>query len=592
MTSEDAPRSSSRQWHFLVWLACAISLHALATVGKAGLTVVLGTIAITTKKLVNHAFALVALFAAIEYTRQRIGPSESTRHESDSEGLTWLHFVAGGLALALGIAFAWGRSLDGGFIREDLMRIRFAQAGAPLHVSDWLSPSWMHYYRQTSQLLDCLDLWRHGLDSWGWRLTNLILHFVNAVLLYILTAGLLQSVRIAFLAAMLFAWSPISAEPVSWISGRDDLLATTFSLCASIFFVRSCKHHGTKPSLLSTCFFLACLFTKESTLSLPLGLCALSRLACPNWSAGQALKATLAHWVVLSLHLLLRAFNVGSLAESQSLNGELDLIKIALLPLSAVGVLAFPVNMEAWADFAPVARVVCGVCLVVLLYCLVTRSIQFGGTQQAWLYVWCTCLSIPVYRMIHLSDTLQNGRYLYLPAVGFSMLAAVALERFPSPNRSMFERVFSRPLVVCVVYLSMARVNAEPWVAVGAVAKKVQTDLAVVADRLKGGQKVHIGGLPSQYRGAYYLYLTNSSEALMVHYGLKSGQLQGLSEEGYGAIPHRVPDADAVYLRWMGSRGFVLDSAEAQGGAHGASGPRTSVNARPPDPHLTGALSS
>ncbi len=94
------------------------------------------------------------------------------------------------------------------------------------------------YYpvRSFSFALD-YELW--GLDAGGYKLTNLILHFVNTLLVFWLIRRLFHDPRakvtssspwrdagVAVFGAAIFAVHPVVVEPVVWVPGREELLMT------------------------------------------------------------------------------------------------------------------------------------------------------------------------------------------------------------------------------------------------------------------------------------------------------------------------------------------------------------------------------
>ena len=75
----------------------------------------------------------------------------------------------------------------------------------------------------------------------GFRLTNILIHALNVILIYILGRMLFRNAarkeEIAFFSALLFAVHPAAVESVSWISGRTDSLAVFWSLSTIIFYL-------------------------------------------------------------------------------------------------------------------------------------------------------------------------------------------------------------------------------------------------------------------------------------------------------------------------------------------------------------------
>lgn len=95
-------------------------------------------------------------------------------------------------------------------------------------------------YRPLQALSYSLDYKLWGLNSFGFHLTNVIIHFLNSFLIYYLFYLLFNN-TIAKLTAILFALHPIQTSVVSYISGRADLLVTFFVLLSMIIFFRFIK---------------------------------------------------------------------------------------------------------------------------------------------------------------------------------------------------------------------------------------------------------------------------------------------------------------------------------------------------------------
>ena len=97
------------------------------------------------------------------------------------------------------------------------------------YAANWHPLTWM------SHMLDCQMF---GLKPWGHHLSSVLLHGLNAglvfVLLYLLTGAPWRSL----LVAALFALHPLRVESVAWVSERKDVLSSFFGLLALIAYVR------------------------------------------------------------------------------------------------------------------------------------------------------------------------------------------------------------------------------------------------------------------------------------------------------------------------------------------------------------------
>ena len=76
-----------------------------------------------------------------------------------------------------------------------------------------------------------LDSEFYGLQPWGHHLTNVVLHAVAAVLLFLALRSLTGTLWRSAFAAALFAIHPLRAESVAWISERKDKFSAAYSSC-------------------------------------------------------------------------------------------------------------------------------------------------------------------------------------------------------------------------------------------------------------------------------------------------------------------------------------------------------------------------
>lgn len=106
----------------------------------------------------------------------------------------------------------------------------------------------MGHYQPLALLSFALDYQIWGMEAFGFHLTNLILHTVNAVLFYVLALRLLEWARPgktisqgrrcgAAVAALLFAVHPLRVESVAWATERRDMLSALFYLLAVLAYL-------------------------------------------------------------------------------------------------------------------------------------------------------------------------------------------------------------------------------------------------------------------------------------------------------------------------------------------------------------------
>jgi len=148
------------------------------------------------------------------------------------------------------------RSLDG------LRRIWTEPVATPQYYPLVFSSFWAEYH-----------LWK--LQPFGYHLVNVLLHALNAVLLWRVLLRL--KVPGAWWASAIFALHPVMVESVAWITERKNVLACLFYLLAVLAYLRfrPLTHEGVRAALrwrfypLVLVLFLCALFSKTVTCTLP-----------------------------------------------------------------------------------------------------------------------------------------------------------------------------------------------------------------------------------------------------------------------------------------------------------------------------------
>jgi tetratricopeptide (TPR) repeat protein len=129
------------------------------------------------------------------------------------------------------------------------------------HASNWHPLTWL------SHMADC-DLFR--LNPAGPHLVNILLHSVNAALIFTLFFRLTKKLWPSAFIAALFAWHPLHIESVAWISERKDVLSTFFTLLTLLSYTRYVQENQRRSFWFAVLFFALALLSKPMPVTLPL----------------------------------------------------------------------------------------------------------------------------------------------------------------------------------------------------------------------------------------------------------------------------------------------------------------------------------
>ena len=117
-----------------------------------------------------------------------------------------------------------------------------------------------------------LDCELYGLNPMGHHWTNLQIHIVNTVLLFILLNWMTGAVWPSSLVAALFALHPLHVESVTWVAERKDVLCALFWILSILAYVRYTRNRSKMNYLLLVVLFSFGLMSKPMIVTLPFTL--------------------------------------------------------------------------------------------------------------------------------------------------------------------------------------------------------------------------------------------------------------------------------------------------------------------------------
>ena len=335
--------------------------------------------------------------------------------------------------LALAVAVSYANALTGSFQFDDFNVI----------VNEEQVHSWTNWYAALGNgIRPLLKLsytanWTMGLGVLGFHLTNLLIHLLNAYLVYRLSQLFVQQQsraaamhHVPLLAALLFAAHPIHTEAVSYISGRSAALMTTFYLAALLFYVIGRTQQKPPYVYVATpLFFILALAVKETAVTLPLALLLWEASCGGRWRF--ELKPQWPSWLLLFIAAVFFLFSDNYLSQMErsaqlnglqgnlatQLAGFIYLMQQFVLPLWQNIDPDLPLLHELADALFPLAITIALLGLMIACW-----------RRQPWISFalgWVMLHLIPLYILLPRID-IANERQLYLAA--WPLLLALAIE--------------------------------------------------------------------------------------------------------------------------------------------------------------------
>ena len=368
--------------------------------------------------------------------------------------------------LGLLILAAYGNSLRVPFLRDDLPIVvhdpRVREVSGENLYRILSQPYWptqvpFGLYRPITTLTYLANHAVAGGAPTGFHVVNLLLHWANAALVYLLICSLTRRRGAAFVAAALFGVHPLTTEAVTNIVGRADLLACLSVLSGLLLYVRArAADSARRRWLLAAAIgsFTLGLFAKENAVVL-LGLVVLHDWLLAPPGEGTTPRPPLPwRWYLLFLPSLLLMAVVRHWVASGS-----------YLPFT--GVTANPlIEAHGWPHFLTAVKVLVKYLALMLWPARLSCDYSYNQIPLASVHDGAAWVSLALLGLLVFGGlSLRQRRPFLCFSLLFWLIAIAPVSNFPLPiGTIMGERLAYLPLVGIIsgVTVGLAQLTAGP----------------------------------------------------------------------------------------------------------------------------------
>jgi hypothetical protein len=279
----------------------------------------------------------------------------------------------------------------------------------------------------------------------GYHVVNLVLHWLNAALVYLLTRQLLGEMGVAFATAALWAVHPLLTESVTNIVGRADLLAGGAILGALLCYIRATAAGPLKARSIGLLAGLTAIgiLSKESVMVLPALMLAYDftfrrKITRGHWYAYAAVVMPLALWWKLRSLVVqpyLHPFVDNPLIGAGFWTGKLTAVKVVgkylwlfFFPRTLSSDYSYnqiPLvgwRFDNWEDWLAVAALAeCCLLLLFAVYCYRRAPALF------FLLAFAVVTFAPTSNFVVRIGSIMAERFMYLPAIGLTACVVAGL---------------------------------------------------------------------------------------------------------------------------------------------------------------------
>ncbi|MCK4752078.1 MAG: tetratricopeptide repeat protein [Planctomycetes bacterium] len=439
-------------------------------------------------------------------------------------------------------------NVNGGLTKQSVI-----WAFTTYHISNWHPLTWL------SHMTDC-EL--YGLNPSGHYLTNLLLHIVNTLLLFLILRHMTGAIWPSAFVAAAFALHPLHVESVAWIAERKGLLGMFFWLLIMWAYVRYAQCPDIRKFSLVFLFLALGLMAKPILVTLPFVLLLLDYwpLQRTQWNnRGEIIRLIVEK---IPLFVLTAVSAIVTFIGEAVTPGELfplsSRISNAVVSyLSYIGKMFWPVRL---AVFYPhrigtlsTWQVVAAALLLIIITVLVIRS---SRTRKYLLvgWLWYVVTLLPVIGFIQVGLQSMADRYTYLPLVGLFIMIAWGAAELCSDKlyRKVTVKILTGAAIIAMVICT--RVQLSYWQN-GETLFKHSLDVTENNHVMHNSLGVMFAsrGRFSEAINQFHLSLSITPGYASTHYNLAcTFQLQGKIDEAitqYKAVLQIIPGDVEVYVR-------------------------------------------
>lgn len=381
--------------------------------------------------------------------------------------------------LFLGTIALFSRALHMGFVTYDdpsyITSNPHVQQGLSWAGLRWAFFGRADYWHPLSWLSHMADWQLYGAHAAGHHLTSLLLHALNAVLLFVVVRRLAGGFWTAAVCAALFAWHPLRVESVVWIAERKDVLSGAWFLATVWCYFNYAERRAAGGSgawrayLLTLAAYAAGLMSKPMVVTLPGVLLLLDYwpLRRAGWGeAGGALRA----WTRLAVEKLpFLAMSAAAAVATLRMQAVEQAFVLKLSAEDRLGNAVVSVARYLGKEVWPFDLAVCyphpgrwplvWVALSGVLVAGVTVLAVVQRKRRPWVIVgwlWFLGMLVPVIGIVQAGYQAMADRYTYLPMIGVELAVLLTVREWVTTRRA-------RLAAGGVAVLVLAGCSARTW---------------------------------------------------------------------------------------------------------------------------------
>ncbi len=309
-------------------------------------------------------------------------------------------------------------------VRQGLTAQTFTWALTSTEQANWHPLTWISH---------AIDVSLYRLNPAGHHFTSVLLHALNAILLFLLLCWATGRAGPSLFVAALFALHPINVESVAWVAERKNVLCTTFFLLTLMGYGWYAKKPDWKRYLAVAVLFAAGLASKPMVITLPFALLLWDYWPLRRFGEGHSLSRLILEKVPL---FALSAASAVITVKAQQAGGAVRSVEQFSLGVRLANAI-YAYAMYLWKMVWPVHlaplyphpgtslaawQVAVAAFVLIAITAITVRFRSHRYLLVGWL--WFLGTLVPVIGLVQIGDAAMADRYAYIPLIGIFLMIA------------------------------------------------------------------------------------------------------------------------------------------------------------------------
>jgi len=348
-----------------------------------------------------------------------------------------LTIVVFGNSLKNGILSCWD---DNGYITDNTAIRNLS----PENIQTFFSKSYIGCYLPLTMLTYAFDYKLFGLNPTSFHFTNLFIHLLNVILVFIFIQKLTNKKEISTIAALIFAIHPMHVESVTWLSERKDVLYSFFFLSSLICYQNYLKS-SFRLKYLFYCFvlFICSLLSKPAAIPLSLVLILMDYYHSRNLLNKKVIIEKIPFFILsiaFGVIVLFTQNKFEAIHKTFYFYERFFLISYAIIfyiikmivPWNLCAMYYYPIKSNG---FLPIEYYLAPLLIIAIIY-----GIYKSGIHKKYLIVGFLFYLITIILVIQIKpvgSSIVSDRYSYIPYIGLSFIVGYFYNFFISKNKKL-----------------------------------------------------------------------------------------------------------------------------------------------------------